>query len=177
MEGATRAPFIEYRFKHDLVQEVAYNSLLVRKRREIHQAVGEAIETVYSDNIDQVQEILAYHFSKSNDSQKAYIYMKQSGAKNTRNSSLWEAFRFYKQALALNLDTPEDEGLETRLQMASAMISLGFPEDSLEILKQAEESHQRHQHDRALLLGEGGYTSGNQIRARLSRRGQGNTRC
>ncbi|HAR96572.1 MAG TPA: hypothetical protein DCR97_11520 [Deltaproteobacteria bacterium] len=137
-EGAPRAPSLAYRFKHDLVQEVAYNSLLVRKRKEIHQAVGEAIEIVYSDNIDQVQEILAYHFSKSNDSQKAYIYLKQSGAKNTRNSSLWEAFRFYKQALSLNFEISQTEGLETRLQMASAMISLGFPEDSLEILKQAE---------------------------------------
>lgn len=131
-------PHIEYRFKHDLVQEVAYNSLLVRKRKEIHEAVAEAIERFNSDNIEQVQEILAYHFSKSSNNHKAYIHLKQSGAKNTRNSSLWEAFRFYKQALPLMKDTSQEEGLEIRLQMASAMISLGFPEDSLEILKQAE---------------------------------------
>jgi class 3 adenylate cyclase/tetratricopeptide (TPR) repeat protein len=134
-------PSIEYIFKHDLVQEVAYNSLLLRRRKEIHEAVAEAIEAFNSDNIDHVQEILAYHFSKSSNSHKAYLYLKQSGAKSTRNSSLWEAFRFYKQALTLTRDkalTSQLEGLEIRLQMASAMISLGFPEDSLEILKQAE---------------------------------------
>lgn len=141
VEGATQAPTTEYRFKHDLVQEVAYNSLLVRKRKEIHEAVANAIEIFNFDNIEHVQEILAYHFSRSNSNNKAYVYLKQSGAKSTRNSSLWEAFRFYKQALALTRDknlTPQAEGLEIRLQMASAMISLGFPEDSLEILKQAE---------------------------------------
>jgi class 3 adenylate cyclase/tetratricopeptide (TPR) repeat protein len=137
-EEGSRTPAMEYRFKHDLVQEVAYNSLLVRKRKEMHLAAANAIETFYSDNLEHVIEILAYHFSKTNDNHKAYIYLWQSGAKNTRTSSLWEAFRFYKQALSLNRDTSREEGLDVRLQMASAMISLGFPEDSLEILKQAE---------------------------------------
>lgn len=131
-------PSEDYRFKHDLVQEVAYNSLLVRKRKEIHEAVASAIEICNSNNIDHVLEILAYHFFKSNSNHKAYIYLKQSGARSTRNSSLWEAFRFYKQALTVMGDASQKEGLEIRLQMASAMISLGFPEDSLEILKQAE---------------------------------------
>lgn len=131
----------EYRFKHDLVQEVAYNSLLLRRRKEIHEAVAQAIERCNYDKIDKNQELLAYHFSRSANVPKAYLYLKQSGTKSTRNSSLWEAFRFYKQALALsttNRLTSQAEDLEVRLQMASAMISLGFPEDSLDILKQAE---------------------------------------
>lgn len=145
-------PHTEYRFKHDLVQEVAYNGLLLRKRREIHEAVAEAIERCNSDNIEQVQEILAYHFSKTSNNHKAYAYLRQSGAKSTRNSSLWEAFRFYKQALPLMRDASPEEGLEIRLQMASAMISLGFPDDSLEILKQAE-TIARNLDDKKSLIG------------------------
>jgi class 3 adenylate cyclase/tetratricopeptide (TPR) repeat protein len=136
-------PELEYEFKHTLVQEVAYNSLLLRRRREIHEQVGKAIETLYPNRMEEFYEILAYHYSKSEDTEKAYKYMKLSGIKATRNSALWEAFRFYQESINLLIKKPlTDEGkhelIEICLLMASPMISLGFPEDSLRILQDGE---------------------------------------
>jgi class 3 adenylate cyclase/tetratricopeptide (TPR) repeat protein len=136
-------PELEYTFKHALVQEVAYNSLLLRRRREIHEKVANAIETLYADRVEEFYEKLAYHFSKSENTEKAYKYLKLSGIKATQNSSLWEAFCFYKEAINVlkkepQTDENKKEQIELRLLVASPMISLGFPEDSLQILQDGE---------------------------------------
>lgn len=136
-------PELEYMFRHTLVQEVAYNSLLLRRRREIHEKTGNAIEVLYPGRLEEFYEIMAYHYSKSEDSEKAYQYLKLSGIKATRNSALWEAFRFYREAIRVLSRGPATKGskkeqIGTYLLMASPMISLGFPEDSLQLLQTGE---------------------------------------
>jgi len=69
-------PELEYIFKHALTREVAYNSLLIRKRKEIHEKVGHAIEQIYVDRLEEFYEMLAYHFSMSENIDKAYTYLK-----------------------------------------------------------------------------------------------------
>ncbi len=64
-------PKLEYIFKHALTQEVAYNSLLLKKRREIHGKIGEAIEAIYSGRLEEFYEMLAYHYSNSDHLEKA----------------------------------------------------------------------------------------------------------
>jgi hypothetical protein len=56
---------IEYIFKHALTQEVAYNSVLVERRKQLHESVGQAIELLYSDSLDDHLPDLAHHFSRS----------------------------------------------------------------------------------------------------------------
>ena len=51
-----------YIFKHAVIQDVAYNSLLVQRRRELHRAVGDAIEELYADRLADHYEELAHHF-------------------------------------------------------------------------------------------------------------------
>ena len=58
-------PELEYVFKHALTQEVAYNSLLQQRRKEIHEKIGRAIEELYPERIEEFYEMLAYHYSKS----------------------------------------------------------------------------------------------------------------
>ena len=63
--------------------------------------------------------------------------------KATQNSSLWEAFRFFEEALGVLSQSPQTDEMkrdqiELRLDLASPMISLGFPEDSLDVLKEGE---------------------------------------
>ena len=65
-------PELEYTFKHALIQEVAYNSLLLKQRIEIHAKVGFAIESFFTDKLDEFYEILAYHYSLGEDIPKAY---------------------------------------------------------------------------------------------------------
>jgi class 3 adenylate cyclase/tetratricopeptide (TPR) repeat protein len=132
-----------YEFRHDLIQEVAYNSLLIRRRKEMHEAAGSAIEAAYSKELPEFYGVLAYHYSKSENLPKAYGYLRLSADKATQNSSLWEGFRYYKQALHALQDLPSSparrrEELELYQLMLSPMISIGFPENSLDLLRAGE---------------------------------------
>ncbi len=136
-------PELEYIFKHALTQEVAYNSLLLKRRKEIHERIGKAIEELYPDRLEEFYERLANHYSRSENSEKAYHYLKLSGDKALRSYSTWEAFRFYKEAINVLNKLPETEGnkrrgIEVCLLMVLPTMALGFPEDSLQILQEGE---------------------------------------
>jgi len=136
-------PQSSYIFMHALMQEVAYNSLLSNRRKEIHEKIGKALESLYPQRLDELYEILAYHYSKSNDFERAYQYLKLSGNKTIRNYSNWEAYLFYKQALEVLNQLPDTEDnkrkkIEVILLLSSPMMFLGYPEDSLMILQEGE---------------------------------------
>ena len=59
-----RRPNPEYRFRHGLVQEVAYASLVDSKRRKLHKRVGEALEDIYKESPEEAYGLLARHFSR-----------------------------------------------------------------------------------------------------------------
>ncbi|HEA69349.1 MAG TPA: guanylate cyclase [Desulfobacterales bacterium] len=136
-------PELEYVFKHALTQEVAYNSLLLKKRTEIHEKIGQAIEEIYPERLEEFYEMLAYNYSKGENLEKAYRYFKLSGNKAAKNYSNSEALHFYKEAFELLGKMPESEEdkrkqIEVHLLMALSMFSLGFPENSLGILQKGE---------------------------------------
>jgi len=136
-------PELEYIFKHALTQEVAYNSLLLKRRKEIHEKIGGAIEEIYPNRLEEFYEMLAYHYSKSENLDKACQYLKVSGNKAMRSYSNLEAFHFYKDAVGILKQKPETvqnkkECLEVILLTAVPMRLLGYPEDSLKVLEEAE---------------------------------------
>ncbi len=136
-------PELEYMFKHALTQEVAYNSLLVKRRKEIHEKIGLAIEQIYAERLEEFYEMLAYHYAKAENLEKAYGYFKLSGYKAIKNCALREAFAFCKQAIAAldrmpETDASKEEQITIRLAMAGPMTGLNFPEDSLDILQDGE---------------------------------------
>jgi len=136
-------PELEYIFKHALIQEVAYNSLLLKRRKEIHEKIGRAIEDIYPDRLEEFYEMLAYHYSKSDDLDKACQYLKLSGSKAVRSYSNLEAFRFYKDAIGILKQKPETEQnkkerLEVILLMAIPMRILAYPEDPLKFFEEGE---------------------------------------
>ncbi|MFO7985483.1 MAG: adenylate/guanylate cyclase domain-containing protein [Desulfatiglandaceae bacterium] len=136
-------PELEYIFKHAITQEVAYNSLLHKRRREIHGKIGRAIEQIYPERLEEFYEILAYHYSKSDNLKKAASYLKLAGQKAMGRFSPAEAFRFYKEAMA-TLDQMEDtdqnkkERIETLVSMGFPLRELAFPEDSFAFLQEGE---------------------------------------
>ncbi len=136
-------PELEYIFKHALTQEVAYNSLLLKRRKEIHEKIGRAIEEIYPDRLEEFYEMLAYHYSKSDDLEKAYQYLKLSGNKAMRSYSPTEAFRFYRDAIGIlkqmgETDQNKKEQIEVILSTAHSMRLLAYPEDSFKILQEGE---------------------------------------
>jgi class 3 adenylate cyclase/tetratricopeptide (TPR) repeat protein len=148
-------PELEYIFKHALTQEVAYNSLLIKKRKETHERVGQAIEQIYEDRMEEFYEMLAYHYSISENTQKAYEYLKLSGDKAAKNYANWEAVRFYKETIrVLNIQSESIDNKRLKLQICLSSIGplffLGYPEGTLEILSEAERNAQDLGNEEAL---------------------------
>jgi len=136
-------PELEYIFKHALTQEVAYNSLLVKRRKEIHESIGKAIEELYKDRMEEFYEVLAHHYSRSDNLEKAYEYLVLSAIKAAYGYSFWEAYRFCKEAIHILNRGPQTQenkrkGIEIHLSMAQVMTALGYPEDPLEVLGEGE---------------------------------------
>ncbi len=133
-------PELAFTFKHALTQEVAYKSLLRHQRARDHSHVAGAIERLNAQRIDESYEVLAYHYDRSEDAQKAYEYLRLSGEKAIRTHFLWEAYDYFKKALAAldrlpHGDKPRQQELEILHLMVIPIIALGLPEDSLVYLE------------------------------------------
>jgi len=96
----TRAlqPDIEYMFKHALTQEVVYNSLLKKQRREIHEQIARVIESVFKDRLVEFNETLAYHYALGQSNTKAVDYLVKSGEKSLARYAVEEAHQYFKEA-------------------------------------------------------------------------------
>ena len=92
-------PELAYMFKHALTQDVAYDSLLVQRRKELHGLVGRAIEELYADRLPEHYEMLAHHFSKAEDWPRALEYLLKAAEKATRAFGLRQALDLYGEAL------------------------------------------------------------------------------
>jgi tetratricopeptide (TPR) repeat protein len=93
-----------YQFKHALVQEVAYNSLLRRQRRDLHEKIARVLESQRPDRIEAICETLAYHFSNGHSLHKAVTYLKQSGRKGLKKYAVIESHNYYENAYHILLD-------------------------------------------------------------------------
>ena len=94
----SRRPAPEYRFRHGLVQEVAYNSLLEPARRTLHRRIGEAIETLYGDAGDAVYGPLAHHFAEADEPERAARYSLLAGDAARAVYADHEAIEHYRRA-------------------------------------------------------------------------------
>jgi tetratricopeptide (TPR) repeat protein len=86
-------------FKHALTHEVAYNSLLVQRRKELHRLIALAIEELYAERLAEQYEILAYHFSRGEEWAKALEYLLKAADKATQAFATREAIALYDQSL------------------------------------------------------------------------------
>jgi class 3 adenylate cyclase/tetratricopeptide (TPR) repeat protein len=91
-------PELAYMFKHALIQDVTYNSLLVRRRQELHHLIGLAIAELYADRLAEQYEILAYHFAKAEVWDKALDYLLKAAEKAAKAFATREALALYDQA-------------------------------------------------------------------------------
>ncbi|HKO22176.1 MAG TPA: adenylate/guanylate cyclase domain-containing protein, partial [Candidatus Eisenbacteria bacterium] len=92
-------PELAYMFKHALTQDVAYESLLVQRRRELHALVGHAIEELYADRLPEHYEVLAHHFFKAEDWTRALTYLLKAAEKATLAFGMRQALTHYDHAL------------------------------------------------------------------------------
>ena len=95
-----RIPELEYIFKHALVQESTYESILLQKRRELHARVAQAIETLFSDRLEEFYSMLAHHYARAEAWEKAQEYLFKAGDQAGRIAADNEALAHYQQAIA-----------------------------------------------------------------------------
>jgi len=97
--GAGRGLDAEFIFKHALTHDVAYNSLLLARRKAIHLTVGEAMESIFPDRLDELAASLARHFANAERRDKAIHYLNRAGERAQATFANAEAIGFYRDAL------------------------------------------------------------------------------
>jgi predicted ATPase/class 3 adenylate cyclase len=136
-------PQSNYVFKHALTQEVAYNSLLQKRRTELHLKIGKALEEIHVDRLDEFSEMLAYHFVQGEDWQRAYKYSQEAGLKAYSHSAYDQAQRYFEEALAAINKLPRqkiwiEREIDLRFHMRSPLVALGRHEEWGEWIRGAE---------------------------------------
>ena len=144
----------ELDFAHDRIREVAYGRLLAPRRRLLHRAVAEALETAGSgpghatdvpprDRLGEQIEQLAHHALRGELWEKAVHYLRQAGTKAAARSALHDAQVCFAQALDALEPLPEsrtnlEQAFEIRLELRPVLIQLGEYRQTLERLREAE---------------------------------------
>ena len=107
----SRRPAPEYRFRHGLVQEVAYGSLLEPARRSLHRRIGEALEMLYGESGDALFGPLARHFAEADEPERAARYLLAAGDAARAVYADHEAVEHYRRAREFlrRLDDPGRE--------------------------------------------------------------------
>lgn len=90
----------EYQFKHILVQEAAYQSLIKGRRQQFHRLIAQALEDNFAETINTEPEVLAHHYTGANLGWQAIPYLQKAGAKASARSSHNEAIGHYTKALS-----------------------------------------------------------------------------
>ena len=105
---ATAQPELEYLFRHALVQDAAYASLVKADRRQLHQAIGEALERLYADRAasQELAPLLARHFYEAGNDTRALKYFTLAGDAAARVYANAEAVLHYARALEVARRTP-----------------------------------------------------------------------
>jgi tetratricopeptide (TPR) repeat protein len=96
-----RLPEREYVFKHVLTEEAAYNNLLKRERRAVHRRAAEALERLYPDRIEEQLGLLAHHWERAGETERAVRYLQRAGEQAASQYANQEAVGHFGRALDL----------------------------------------------------------------------------
>jgi class 3 adenylate cyclase/tetratricopeptide (TPR) repeat protein len=137
-----KIPELEYIFKHSLVQELTYESILLQKRRELHAQVAQIIEALFSGKLDEFYSVLAHHYALGETWDKAQDYLFKAGDQAGRIAGDTEALAHYEQAVKAytrifgdKWDTLQRASLERK--MGEALYRQGKHEQATQYLQRA----------------------------------------
>jgi class 3 adenylate cyclase len=98
---------IEYTFKHALTQEVAYNSILIERRKTLHERIGAAIGTLFESSLDDHLSELADHYGRSSNVEKTIEYQAMAARRELAQSGYLGALRRLENAIELFAKLPD----------------------------------------------------------------------
>jgi class 3 adenylate cyclase/tetratricopeptide (TPR) repeat protein len=99
IQEAARMPEVEYKFRNPLTQEIAYQTILLKRRREFHRRVGAALEVLFPDQVTELSPRLAFHFAEGQQAEKALAYYTMAGDSAFRLFALEGALTNYERAM------------------------------------------------------------------------------
>jgi class 3 adenylate cyclase len=119
----------DYTFKHALVRDALYQSLLSEQRNSLHLKIAEQLERRSANRLTEVAEALAHHYGQTDQTDKAFVYLCAAGSKSIRVYSLDEAATHFAAALALVDSSPDcasDDSVAEFLVSYSLMLNLSL---------------------------------------------------
>ncbi|MEJ2727226.1 MAG: adenylate/guanylate cyclase domain-containing protein [Deltaproteobacteria bacterium] len=141
-------PELEYIFKHALTQEVAYESLLKQRRKELHGRIAQAIEEIYAHQLEVHYELLAYHYERSGNQKKAIDYLILAGEKSNLHSAAQTACDFFEKALKVaeknNIVLDAKAQIRIHTGLSTAYIEIGAVGKSVEACGKAIDLSRQH---------------------------------
>ena len=130
-------PQLEYRFKHAVIQDVIYKSLLAPRRRALHGIVGRTFEELYHEQLEEQAGVLAHHFTRSDDHDSAIKYALLAGDRAARVHANAEASAYYDQALAVaRALTASSERQRAEIDASTKRASVSTTSEALEADRQ-----------------------------------------
>jgi tetratricopeptide (TPR) repeat protein len=122
IEIAALQPELEYLFRHALVQDAAYGSLLKQDRRTLHRAAAETLLSLYPERQNELAAVIAMHFEHAGDAGRAAQYLVLAGEHALERFANREAVAFFDRAGAL----ADESQLDLRLRAAVGAARAGW---------------------------------------------------
>lgn len=119
-------PNVTYRFKHALVQDTAYNSLLKAKRQRLHSEIGKLLEEKFPHTVEAEPELLAHHFQEAGHPETAIPYALRAGDAAVMRYASIEARARYQAALEMAQSLPpSDNASRARIEASLKLAEVG----------------------------------------------------
>jgi class 3 adenylate cyclase/tetratricopeptide (TPR) repeat protein/ABC-type lipoprotein export system ATPase subunit len=123
-------------FRHALIQDTAYQSLLSRQRRHYHEGIAKVLIDAYPDLVVTQPELIAQHYVRAQQIELAFPYWMRAGERALGRSTNYEAVDHFQNALAIAEHLPEGEirqkeVLEVTLKLGEALSAAGRVSDSV----------------------------------------------
>jgi class 3 adenylate cyclase/tetratricopeptide (TPR) repeat protein len=99
-------PESEFTFKHALTQDVAYNSMLIERRRELHERTAAVMEDLFAGKLDDQADVLAHHYGRSGNAAKAVGFLRLAAEQARARSAYDDALGYVNEALSLLTELP-----------------------------------------------------------------------
>ena len=146
-------PDATYSFKHALVQDAAYATLLKSRRQQLHASIGNVLVERFPKLAESLPEVVAHHFTEAGLATEAIDYWRKAGQKANARSANREALKSFAQALRILQALPEshctmEQAFEIRLELRQALMQLGEGRTGLEHLRAAKALADRLDDDR-----------------------------
>jgi class 3 adenylate cyclase/tetratricopeptide (TPR) repeat protein len=119
-------PQSTYVFKHALTREVVYDPLLTSRKKRLHVEIGDAIEEIHRDDLQEHYEALAEHYIAGEQYEKSAEYCRLAARKARRKASFNDAIAYGKKRVACLEELPQTEDVQRKIVDERTSVGLNY---------------------------------------------------